>query len=260
MSSQPPSVAPDQVTARPVRVQIGAGLLARSWRSAVREFAVIVAGVLTALAAQAWWETRQERTREEAYLAQLVVDAQETEQRLEIALAEEQLAEISTRSMADALRTGGSLLEDSIRAWLTPPRWIFWYSDPRPVLGTVVSLLETGDLRLMRTDAVRQATSAYANEIQGEQIEFSRWVEQDIAALSTFEAHGSRLVADFPFTRSREDTGARGALFLSALRGSPELRSVLLTVETARRNRMFYLQRMREATVKFRESIQANRN
>ncbi len=154
-SSEPPSVAPDPVTARPVRVEIGAGLLARTWRSAVREFALIVAGVLTALAAQAWWETRQERAREEAYLLQLVADARETERRLGVALAEEELAEISTRSIAEAVRSGGPLLEDSIRAWLTPPRWIFWYSDPRPVLGTVASLLETGDLRVMRADKVR---------------------------------------------------------------------------------------------------------
>jgi hypothetical protein len=247
---------PDPVSAPPVDVEIGASLLARTWRSAAREFALIVAGVLTALAAQAWWEARQEREREAAYSVQLVADAQETERRLEAALASERLAEISTRWLAEALQSEGPLLEDSIRAWLTPPRWIFWYSDPRPVLGTVASLLQTGDLRLLRKDAVRRATSAYANEINGEQIEFSRWVEQDIDALSAFETLGSRLVDEFPFTKTPEDTGMRGAIFITALRNSPEIRSLLLTTETARRNRVFYLERMRDATIRYRASLE----
>ena len=41
------------------------------WKSALREFAVIVAGVLAALAAQAWWGGREERGRERDYLQRM---------------------------------------------------------------------------------------------------------------------------------------------------------------------------------------------
>jgi hypothetical protein len=34
------------------------------WRAALREFVTIVAGVLAALAAQAWWQAREQRARE----------------------------------------------------------------------------------------------------------------------------------------------------------------------------------------------------
>lgn len=45
-------------------------LSSAGWKSALREFTVIVAGVLAALAAQAWWERREERERD--YLQRMV--------------------------------------------------------------------------------------------------------------------------------------------------------------------------------------------
>ena len=41
------------------------------WKRLLAEFAVIVAGVLIALAVNSWWERRQERNHAEQYLKQL---------------------------------------------------------------------------------------------------------------------------------------------------------------------------------------------
>lgn len=63
-----------------------------SWRAAFREFVVIVAGVLAALAAQAWWTSHEDRARERDYLAQLLADTRENERRLETAIHEDEIA------------------------------------------------------------------------------------------------------------------------------------------------------------------------
>ncbi|HEX8830342.1 MAG TPA: hypothetical protein VF705_04210, partial [Longimicrobium sp.] len=52
------------------------------WRGALREFGIIVAGVLCALGAQAWWEQHEERGREGDYLRQILADTRENERRL----------------------------------------------------------------------------------------------------------------------------------------------------------------------------------
>ncbi|HEV2147217.1 MAG TPA: hypothetical protein VGR37_07425 [Longimicrobiaceae bacterium] len=73
------------------------------WQSVLREFAVIVAGVLAALGAQAWWEGRQERERERAYLAQVLAETRENEERLADAIAEDSVAGVFTRRALAAL-------------------------------------------------------------------------------------------------------------------------------------------------------------
>lgn len=58
------------VTHRP-RLRMPPVLSRTGWKTAVREFMVIVAGVLVALAAQAWWQGREERGRERDYLQRM---------------------------------------------------------------------------------------------------------------------------------------------------------------------------------------------
>ena len=48
------------------------------WSRLVAEGAVIVVSILLAFAVDAWWDSRQERAREDAYLRELVVDLEGT--------------------------------------------------------------------------------------------------------------------------------------------------------------------------------------
>lgn len=73
------------------------------WRNALREFVVIMAGVLAAFAAQAWWEDHQERTRERDYLHQLLADTRENERRLTNAIEEDSAAGRATARALVAL-------------------------------------------------------------------------------------------------------------------------------------------------------------
>jgi hypothetical protein len=62
-------------------------IAAGGWMGALREFSIIVAGVLCALGAPAWWDGYQERGRERDYLRQLLADTRENEARLAAAMA-----------------------------------------------------------------------------------------------------------------------------------------------------------------------------
>lgn len=48
------------------------------WRSVFRDVAIIVAGVLCALAGQAWWANRQDHAREQDDVRQLLSDTRRT--------------------------------------------------------------------------------------------------------------------------------------------------------------------------------------
>ncbi len=74
--------------------------LARGWRTALREFAIIVAGVLCALAAQSWWQAGEERRREQDYLRQLLADTRENERRPDAAIAVDSAAGSSVGRLA----------------------------------------------------------------------------------------------------------------------------------------------------------------
>lgn len=59
------------------------------WKHALREVAFIVVGVLIALAANSWWEQRQDGRSEQSYLRQLLSDARENERILQSAIEED---------------------------------------------------------------------------------------------------------------------------------------------------------------------------
>ena len=65
----PPNSAPP--VRRRLRLRVAPVLSRPGWKTALREFVVIVAGVLAALAAQAWWQGREERGRERDYLQRI---------------------------------------------------------------------------------------------------------------------------------------------------------------------------------------------
>ena len=121
-------------------------------RGALREFALIVAGVLVALAAQAWWERRAETDRADAYMRQLIADLNTTEQELQRSAGLTRHAEISAASVVRAFYAPDRAVPDSVTRWLMGS---LGYSAAGVSLGTVHALITTGDLRLIEDDSVR---------------------------------------------------------------------------------------------------------
>jgi hypothetical protein len=125
------------------------------WKRLLAEFAVIVAGVLIALAVDSWWERHQERNQAEEYLKQLLVDFQETERRLRGTMAAdtEKLEEVNS-VIGRALR-GPLPQADSLEL---PTGYNYF----EPLTGTLAALIQGGDLRLLRSDSIRFELIAFS--------------------------------------------------------------------------------------------------
>lgn len=135
----------------------------RRWPAALRwfgaEFLVVVTGVLVALALGAWWQERDNRERETAYLQQLAADLDTTEQSLQW------ISEFHIEAALAAARVGRAFWKPEpptlaeLSADLGRP---FRSMRERPVLGTIEALIATGDLRLIRSNALRTELTTYA--------------------------------------------------------------------------------------------------
>lgn len=135
------------------------------WRPKLRWFAaeivVVVAGVLIALALNAWWGARQDRAQEQVYLLQLAADLHETQALLADGDARAVGPDAATRRLYDAFYAPQRPPRDSLLRWVYRTSWIW---PVRPVLGTAEALVTTGDLALVRDDSLRSAITAYLDD------------------------------------------------------------------------------------------------
>lgn len=219
-----------------------------------REFLVLVAGVLTALAAQAWWESREDRGRERDYLRQLLVDTRENERRLATAIAEDSAAAIGVTRAMDALQgsTRPPPPADSVVAWVRAGGAA---SDFQPLAGTYAALLGTGDLRLAQGDALRQRLATYAAAMDVERERLAQYREVVIEVVGP-------MARAMPFMRRvflRDPGGLQaGDAEIARMRDDPEVAAVLLTVQAASTNRLSALRRLRRETGRMREALEAD--
>ena len=209
-------------------------------KTAVREFAVIVAGVLCALGAQAWWESRQEAAHERQYLSQLRADVQENDRRLRTALATDSAAAHAMRNVAAMLKPDTPVPPvDSVIAWVSGTGSS---SEFRPVTGTFRALIGTGDLRLIRDDSLRFMLTSYAVEMDAEaqrQLQLREVVMQQAQSLG-------RLM---PFMLTAFSTGPdRSRVNVPAMRANPEVAELLFMLQAANSNRIAGLRRAKEET------------
>jgi hypothetical protein len=123
------------------------------------EYLIVVLGVLTAVALNAWWQGRQDAAREQVYLQQLAEDLRETERIM------------ADRDSVMAARTQPNLSRLTLAFGQTPrpPRdsVVAWFSGinyaatPRPVLGTAEALVASGDFGAIADDSLRAAILRY---------------------------------------------------------------------------------------------------
>ncbi|WP_412069190.1 hypothetical protein [Rubrivirga sp. IMCC43871] len=152
------------------------------WRPTLRWFAaeivVVVAGVLIALALNAWWGSRQDAARERAYLRGVLAELQATEAELmgEIATSRDLFGDAQRVHQAYFLASPPPV--DSLQAW-----WRFSHSDPEPTFGTLRALIGTGDLTLIRDDSVRAALVWIGERAGYYDVRLRRWEEKVLASL-----------------------------------------------------------------------------
>jgi len=124
---------------------------------------MIVTSILLALAVDAMWDRRQEHTREVAYLRMLAADLHET-----------LLNNAMFTDSANSIDWAGAQL---VRAYYEPQlppndsisKWAalaFGSWQVEPTLGTVETLISTGDLRVISDDSLRSAITRYLTYIR----------------------------------------------------------------------------------------------
>jgi hypothetical protein len=130
------------------------------WRDSVGQFLLIVVGVLVALTADSVRERHAERLRVDAYLHDLRSDLENTLAVVDRAIAFDSMHVDRTRQMVTYLRSADEAPVDSIRRW----RGLYW-AGLVVVTGTIRTLSETGDVRLLSAD-VRRSMATYSTDVQ----------------------------------------------------------------------------------------------
>ena len=136
---------------------------AKGWRWFAAEFGVVVTGVLVALAIQAAYQDSQDRKRERQYLAQIANELNATSGVMVRADSASRASDSAGVRLLRAYRVANPD-HDSIYKWLSELAVI---QTPRPILGTMQALINSGDLRLIRDDSVRVALPGYLARVAG---------------------------------------------------------------------------------------------
>jgi hypothetical protein len=229
------------------------------WKYALRETALIVVGVLIALGVNAWWSQRQDRARERLYINQLSSDAGENERILSSAIAEDSASLAALVSLSAALHFGAPPTESAMDIFDVALR----YSDPRPVLGTLDHLVESGAVEIIRAERLRLTILQYTSLMHADLQEVNRHVDLLLAGMRSWVSRQQQAGLDCPMfvaTSETENLACEDDFKEAwpALQRDPEYRAAVHAVRVGTWNRLFYLGRMLDETRKFREDVNSS--
>jgi hypothetical protein len=227
----------------------GAARVSLPWKRLLAELAVIVGGVLIALAADAWWERRQEQEEARDYLQQLLVDFQETDRRLRATIAGDTRTLEQVNGVVDRAFRGVFPSPDSLDL---PTRYDFF----EPVTGTLTALVESGDLRLIRDDSLRFELVAFLSLVDASQ-QVLRHTESLIWNSTEHVAQGRARHSQSALRRAAGQRSGWGEIDVAGALNDPAVISALQVQAAASQIRIFSLRRLEEPVASIIRSIQA---
>ncbi len=132
------------------------------WKAKTRwfaaEYAIVVAGVLTAMVLASWGDRRQESKKEQQYLRQLDADLAATEAVITSDDSQQIRVDSAGTLFLRAFLTVDRPPADSLAAWLyRASSWTY----PRPIMATAEALVASGDLGIISNDSLRSEITAY---------------------------------------------------------------------------------------------------
>ena len=223
--------------------------LSRPWKRLSAELGVIIAGVLIALAANSWWEQRQEHRRAEEYLQQLLSDFRETEQGLKGAIKGDTEKLVSASGVIDAAYRGRFPPADSLAL---PTGYYFF----RPLTGTLTALVQSGDLRLLHSDTLRFELVEYLATIEDIQT-VMRHTETMIWNSTERVTLGRARHSQSASRRAGNGGSGWGQVDVAGALNDPEVISALQVQAAASQIRLFNLSRLEKPTRRLIGLIQA---
>lgn len=179
---------------------------AASIRNAVSGFVVIVVGVLVALWADAAWADREDRVREQVILQDLLDEFRENERRLLSDIERSVASGESSLAWAAAMRGEVQVSPDSAASlWSGALNWGRF----DPVTGALRSVVDGGELSLIRNDELRLAVAGWSDRaeearitsrevliVMSDQAPFALGIEPG-AGLTHGQASAVRIMADY---------------------------------------------------------------
>jgi len=148
-----------------------------NWHQAFVEVALIGAGVLLALAVDAWWDERAERRAEIEYLLSLQREF-ETNREVLVASIENELKTIGFgKKLHQHLDSGQSeISEDDLHKLMGD---FYWMPSWEPITGTYDEMVSSGRLLYLRNEVLRRKLSQYAHQLENlgevEQHAWTNW-------------------------------------------------------------------------------------
>lgn len=216
------------------------------WARYVAELAVIVAGVLIALSADAWWQDREDRSREIGYLLAIEADMAEARAIIDTTFTQDSTLASGLTEVLQVLRVPAPLTPEQNDVTRLLPTQVTPFAIPA---GTLDALLLSGDLRLIRSEEVRSTLISEAASLERNMA----WIDEvTVQAVTNVRAMTVAIEA------VRIDAVERATpVDVETLRRSPEIVGSYIQHVTILGNRLASFGGMRGAVDAILESVRA---
>ena len=221
-----------------------------NWMYGLGEFTIVVLGVLAAFWVENWNNDRNDRILETRYVAALLEDLRKDDLALQFAMSEAEDNSALGRMLLKAIE------EDSIS--VTPNEFVKaasrsgWMQNPLFTRVTFTDLMNTGNLRLIRSDSIRVSISSYYTSIELGGVEPARREHQarmgrltaEFLPLKFRDTYDYQLMGGPPWAADgvdATDTDARA--ILDGMLARPEVRPAIEIM--VRIQGLLYMQQMR---------------
>ena len=131
-----------------------------NWRQAAGEAVLLLAGVLLALAGQAWWEARAEQRAVREHVDNLLIELRENRGGLEFIVGRHNLQVEHCVRLLTLIRKPGASAEDD-REVVALLRKVLFFDDLQPATSALQNLVNAGDASLLGQADLQLAVSRY---------------------------------------------------------------------------------------------------
>ncbi|MEQ9401614.1 MAG: hypothetical protein RJQ04_20785 [Longimicrobiales bacterium] len=152
------------------------------WKYGLSELLIVVTGVLIALAADGWVDSRADRALERQYIAGVMRDLQSDTAQIREAIALSDRRAASARDVLAEIEGETRLSPDELAIAVEES---MWFNFPAYSRETITDLMSTGNLRLVRDSHLRQRLSEYYQAIDRLDQWTGNWrrIQMDLEAL-----------------------------------------------------------------------------
>ncbi len=157
-----------------------------NWRYALGEFAIVVLGVLAALGVDNWNSDRKDRLLEIEYIVAILEDLRKDDAATQFSMEEAETNSNLGRILLKAMDE--ETVSVAASEFVTAAARSSWLHIPTYTRVTFNDLMSTGNLRLIRSNAIRASISTYYTDVEQRGLE-QVWREH--------QSRMGRLIAEF---------------------------------------------------------------